>query len=68
MNLSTSNETLKVVKAIIYRSDNKILLQKRDHSKEIPYKLKWNFFGGAVEENENLIKSINQRQRKLQEV
>ena len=54
MNLSTSNETLKAVKAIIYRSDNKILLQKRDQSKEIPYKLKWNFFGGAVEKNENL--------------
>ncbi len=58
MNSSISNSKLKAVKAIIYRSDFKILLQKRDQSKGITYKLKWNFFGGEVEKNENVIDAL----------
>ena len=48
MNLSTLNNTAKkslhAVKAIIHRSDNKLLLQKRDNNPEIPYPLHWRFF------------------------
>ena len=58
MNLSTSNKNTKnsfhAVKALIYRSDNKLLLQKRDDNPEIPYPLHWNLFGGEVEIGEDL--------------
>ena len=62
MNLSTLNndsqQSFHAVKAIIYRSDNKLLLQKRDNKTEIPYPLHWNLFGGEVEIGENLVDAL----------
>lgn len=42
-----------VAKALIYREDQKILLQLRDNSSLISYPETWNFFGGEVEKNES---------------
>ena len=59
MNLSTSNNIeLRAVKALIYSANGKILLQKRDNNKSIPYPLHWNFFGGEAEQGENLIDAL----------
>ena len=62
MNLSTLNSTslksFHAVKAIIYRSDNKLLLQKRDDNPEIPYPLHWNLFGGEVEIGEDFLDAL----------
>ena len=62
MNLSTLSNNRKqsyhAVKAIIYRSDNKLLLQKRDNNPKISYPLHWNLFGGEVEIGENLIDAL----------
>ena len=62
MNLSTLNSTSQksfhAVKAIIYRSDNKLLLQKRDDNPEIPYPLHWNLFGGEVEIGEDFLDAL----------
>jgi 8-oxo-dGTP diphosphatase len=62
MNLFTLNNTSKksfhAVKAIIYRSDKKLLLQKRDDNPEIPYPLHWNLFGGEVEVGENFNEAL----------
>ena len=62
MNLSTLNSnnqnSLHAVKAIIYRSDHKLLLQKRDNNPEIPYPLHWNLFGGEVETGEDLFNAL----------
>ena len=62
MSLSTLNNTSKksfhAVKAIIYRSDKKLLLQKRDNNPEIPYPLHWNLFGGEVEVGENFHEAL----------
>ena len=46
------------VKAIIFRADGKILLQRRDFTNHIPYPGSWNFFGGYVEGNENLLQAL----------
>jgi 8-oxo-dGTP diphosphatase len=46
------------VKAIIFRVDGKILLQRRDFTNHIPYPGSWNFFGGYVEGNENLLHAL----------
>ena len=46
------------VKAIIYRLDGKILLQKRDFNTNIHFPGSWNFFGGYVEDNEGLLQAL----------
>ena len=46
------------VKGIIFRADGKILLQRRDFTNHIPYPGSWNFFGGYVEGNENLLHAL----------
>jgi 8-oxo-dGTP diphosphatase len=46
------------VKAIIYGIDGKILLHKRDFNNNINYYGSWNFFGGYVEDNENLLQAL----------
>lgn len=60
MNLYISNNdsSLKAVKAVIYRDDGKILLQKRDGNPNIPFPYHWNLFGGEVEHSETLIESL----------
>lgn len=42
------------VKALIYRSDGRILLQQRDHAPGLPFPGFWTFFGGLVEQGEDL--------------
>ncbi len=46
------------VKAIIYNEEGQILLQKRDLYKNIPFAGCWNFFGGLVENNEDLVTAL----------
>ncbi|MDC1296504.1 WbuC family cupin fold metalloprotein [Alphaproteobacteria bacterium] len=68
MNLySSNNKFVKnnvAVKAIIYRSDGKILLQQRDSKKGLPFPSFWNFFGGLVEGKENHTEALK---RELEE-
>ncbi|WP_185805746.1 WbuC family cupin fold metalloprotein [Chlorobium phaeovibrioides] len=40
------------VKALIYRSDGRVLLQQRDDKEGLPFRRCWAFFGGMVEGNE----------------
>lgn len=49
------------VKALIYRSDSHVLLQQRDFAPGLHYPGCWTFFGGQVENGENL-KSALQRE------
>ncbi|QOI43115.1 NUDIX domain-containing protein [Leptospira interrogans serovar Canicola] len=42
------------VKALIYRNDQRILLQQRDYTPGIIFQGYWTFFGGQVESGENL--------------
>jgi len=59
MSSSTLNDKKDyAVKALIYREDGKILLQKRDNNQEIDYPGCWNLFGGLVKDNESLDESI----------
>ena len=44
----------KSVKALIYRDDGRVLMQRRDYNKNISYPGKWTFFGGAVKKKEKL--------------
>ena len=48
MIIKSKIKIFKSVKAIIYRDDGKILMQRRDINKNIPYGGRWTFFGGAV--------------------
>jgi 8-oxo-dGTP diphosphatase len=48
----------KSVKAIIYRDDGKILMQRRDINKNIPYGGRWTFFGGGVKTKEKLKQAL----------
>ncbi|ULG76423.1 NUDIX domain-containing protein [Leptospira interrogans] len=41
------------VKALIYRDDQRILLQQRDYTPGIIFQGYWTFFGGQVESGEN---------------
>jgi 8-oxo-dGTP diphosphatase len=55
MNLFTlSNAVIEAVKAIIYRSDGRILLQQRDYTFGILFPGTWTCFGGQVETGEDL--------------
>ncbi len=53
-----SEHSNNAVKAIIFNADGKILLQKRDNYKNLPFANCWNFFGGLVEKNESLIAAL----------
>lgn len=43
----------RAVKAVIYRSDGCVLMQKRDASPGLPFPEHWNYFGGLIEDNES---------------
>jgi len=59
MSLSTLNEPVNhAVKALIYRSDGHILLQQRDYTPGLPFPGFWTFFGGLVEQGENLKEAL----------
>jgi 8-oxo-dGTP diphosphatase len=45
--------TNRAVKAIIFRSDGRILMQQRDDFPGLPFPGCWNFFGGQAEEAES---------------
>ncbi len=52
------------VKAIIYNSEGKFLMQLRDNRIDLPFPGHWNFFGGLVEPNETLAEALK---RELEE-
>lgn len=55
MSLSTLNNCVAhAVKAIIYSSDGRILLQQRDYTPGLIFPGCWTFFGGQVETGESL--------------
>ncbi|MDI7166501.1 NUDIX hydrolase [Leptospira santarosai] len=60
MNSSMSH----AVKALIYRDDQRILLQQRDYTPGIIFQGYWTFFGGQVESGENLKDALS---RELEE-
>ena len=53
-----SEHSNNAVKAIIFNAEGKILLQKRDNYKNLPFANCWNFFGGLVEKNEDLLSAL----------
>lgn len=53
-----SEHSNNAVKAIIFNADGKILLQKRDNHKNLPFANCWNFFGGIVEKEESLTAAL----------
>jgi len=52
------------VKALIYRIDGKILLQIWIFKDNINCLVTWNFFGGYVEDNENLLLALERELKK----
>lgn len=50
--------TNNAVKAIIFRSDGRILMQQRDEFHGLPFPGCWNFFGGLAEEGESPVKAL----------
>jgi 8-oxo-dGTP diphosphatase len=51
------------VKALIYRNDGRILLQQRDYASGLPFPGFWTFFGGLVEQGENLRNALERELR-----
>ena len=51
------------VKALIYRNDGRILLQQRDYAPGLPFPGFWTFFGGLVEQGENLRNALERELR-----
>jgi len=52
------NHASHAVKALIYRSDGRILLQHRDNTPGLPFPDTWSFFGGLVEPGEGLKEAL----------
>ncbi len=53
-----SEHSNNAVKAIIFNANGKILLQKRDDHENLPFANCWNFFGGLVENDEDLMAAL----------
>lgn len=49
----------RAVKAIIYRSDGKLLMQQRDSFEDLPFPSHWNFFGGLVDKEESMLDGLS---------
>jgi 8-oxo-dGTP diphosphatase len=60
--LNNKNNT--AVKALIYRTDGKILMQQRDIIPGLPFGGHWSFFGGLMEDGETPVQTL---ERELKE-